>query len=324
MKILVVGCGSIGRRHLDNLVALGEADILVHDIDEERLAGIQMVYPDVVTSSDIEELWTLDPSVAVITSPTNLHLEHALDAAARGCDLLIEKPLADSADGLDELERLVVQNELVTMVACNMRFHWGLRAVKRLLDQGDIGRIVSARIEAGQYLPDWHPQEDYRCMYSARRSAGGGVLLDSIHELDYAMWFFGDVTEIKSMHGHLSSLEIDTEDVGDMLLRFRDGPIVNVHVDYVQRAYSRSCKIIGELGTIFWDIGARSVRIYRSVSGRWATHRQPSEYSIGQMYVDEMRYFLGCVRRREQTFNDVGRARETLRVALAAKGEVSI
>src|SRR5262249_5372924 len=158
--------------------------------------------------SELDEAWRASPDVAVVATPPSTHTAVALEAARRGCHLFVEKPLSDRWDGVDELIAEVRARSLVCLVGCNLRFHPGLVELRRLLDEGAIGRVLGARIEFGQYLPDWHPWEDYRETYSARRALGGGVILDAIHELDYAMWLLGPVSKVTALADHISTLEI--------------------------------------------------------------------------------------------------------------------
>ena len=319
MKILIIGCGSIGQRHIRNLCSLRAGRIFAFDIDKKRLADVRKISPSVTVSTDIKDMWDKNPEIALITVPTALHMKYALGAAKRGCHLFIEKPLSNSIAKADLLQNIIKQKKLVTLIGCNMRFHWAISRTKELLSRNMIGKIVSARLEAGQYLPDWHPREDYRKMYSASKRQGGGVILDIIHEIDYAIWFFGDIENIKSLYGKLSGLKIETEDVAEILLKFKKAPIVNIHLDYVQRYYSRSCKIIGQEGTISWDFNDNSVKVYRAETKKWKVYPGPRKYKFNQTYIDEIKYFLSCVKKRQKTFNDVSFALKTLKVALAAK-----
>ena len=140
-----------------------------------------------------------------------------------------------------------------------------MREVKRLVAEGVAGRLVSIRAQFGQYLPDWHPWEDYRRGYSARRDMGGGVVLDRVHELDYVRWLMGNVTEVCALSGKLSSLEIDSEDTAEILLRFESGAFGSVHLDYVRRDRDCRLEIVGEEGTLEWSY-QRHARVL--VSGR--------------------------------------------------------
>jgi predicted dehydrogenase len=191
--------------------------------------------------------------------------------------------------------------------------------VKRLLNEGAVGRVVAVRVEAGQYLPEWHPWEDYRNGYSARHDLGGGIILDGIHEIDYIRWLLGEVVAVACFAGKLSHLEIDTEDTAAILLRFENGTIGEVHLDYVQRAYSRSCHIIGDEGTIRWDYEAGEVRCYSAATGKWQVIPNPPDWKPNQMYMDEMEHFLNCLARKEEPLLDVFEGRRVLEIALAAK-----
>jgi predicted dehydrogenase len=173
--------------------------------------------------------------------------------------------------------------------------------------------------EVGHYLPDWHPWEDYRQSYSARRELGGGVILDAIHEIDNVRWLLGKVAEATCLAGKLSQLEIDTEDIAAILLRFESGAVGEVHLDYIQRAYRRTCQIIGEDGTLHWDYTAGEVRWFSAQTKQWKVYGNPIGWNPNQMYLDEMRHFLRCVTGEEEPTLDVYDAAQVLRIALAAK-----
>jgi predicted dehydrogenase len=205
------------------------------------------------------------------------------------------------------------------MVGCNMRFHPGVKKVKELLDTNVVGKILSAHIETGSYMPDWRPGIDYRTIYSARKDMGGGVILDAIHEIDYARWMLGEVSVVSCMADKQSSLDIDVEDVADILLRFTSGVIAHVHLDYVQRPYSRNCKFVGENGVITWDFSEGRVGSYSAITKQWTWFKQPDNYDLNQMYVEEMEHFVNCVKAQKKTTLDILGGTEDLRIALAAK-----
>lgn len=300
-------------------MSLGAGEIFAFDTDEKKLDGVNETSSSVSSCDKLELLWDRAPELTFITAPTSLHVRFATEAARRGCHLFIEKPLSDNCGNVDPLLELVEQKGLITLVGCNMRFHWAIARIKSLLEEGTIGRAISAKMETGQYLPDWHPWEDYRNMYCARKDLGGGVFLDSIHEIDYAIWFFGPVTDSTSMYGKLSDLEIETEDVAEIMLKFEAGPVANIHMDYLQRHNARSCKIVGKEGTISWDIHDKAVKVYRAETGRWDRFSEPQGYDMNQMYVDETLYLLDCIQKEKPTFNDVRHGLETLKVAMKAK-----
>lgn len=317
-QFLVIGCGSIGKRHIENLQALGVTDISGFDLRADRRSEVSSRF-GIETVETLDAAWEKRPDVVVITAPTALHVPIALHAAARRCHLFIEKPLSHDWNDVEQLLATVRQNHLITLVGCNMRFHPGLITVKSLLDRHAVGRVIAARVEVGYYLPDWHPWEDYRRGYSARRELGGGVILDAIHEIDYARWLVGEVAGATCIAGTLSSLEIDTEDTAAILLRFESGALGEIHLDYVQRVYSRTCQIIGEEGTIHWDYTAGQVRWYSARTKEWQEFVNPPEWQANQMYLDEMKHYLRCLAGVATPQLDVGEAARVLQIALAAK-----
>jgi predicted dehydrogenase len=318
MKFLVIGCGSIGRRHIRNLKILGAGNIIACDINIECCRYVEQKY-GIKACAELDEALAQEPDVALICTPTSQHIAPALSAAKSGCHLFIEKPLSHSIAGVDELIRMVSRQKVITLVGCNMRFHPGISKIKELLVRESIGRTICARLQAGQYLPDWHPGEDYRKGYSASVSLGGGIILDGIHEIDYITWLMGEVSRVFCFAGRLSSLEIDTEDTAEILLNFKSRAIAEVHLDYVQRAYARSCQVIGEEGTILWDINERQVRLYSAAAKEWQVFPQAADYDMNQMYIDEMKHFLDCLEGRAQPMQDVTAGKKALEVALAAK-----
>lgn len=322
-RFALIGCGSIGKRHLKNLIALGETDLVAFDPREDRRAEIAAF--SVRTVATLEELWAAAPSVVLVTSPTTLHAAHTLAAVSYGAHVFVEKPASDKHDStLDEIITHVREKKLVTLVGCNLRFHPGLLRTKQLLESGRLGNVVSIRAEFGQYLPDWHPWEDYRKGYSARKDLGGGVVLDAIHELDYVRWLIGEVSSVAALTSHRTHIEIDTEDTASILLRFASGIFGEVHLDYVQRAYTRVCVIVGDEGTLVCDLAkGGEIRIFDATSKGWETIPPPEGWSANDMYVEEMKHFVACLRGEQKPMQDVAEATRVLDIALAAKASAA-
>lgn len=318
MRVLVIGCGSIGRRHIGNLLQLGIKDILVVDTRHERLEEVRSQF-DFQAVESLEAALGYQPNAVIVATPTSSHVPLALEAAQHGCHIFIEKPLSHNMENVNKLLQVVQEKKLVTLVGCNMRFHPGIRKIKELLEERAIGHVMAARVEVGQYLPDWHPWEDYRQMYSVRQELGGGIILDAIHEIDYIRWMLGEVKSVACFAGKLSHLEIETEDTAAILLLFANGTIGELHLDYIQRAYSRSCHIIGEEGTIRWDYTDGKVRWYSAKTCKWRYFTNPNNWEPNQMYIDEMAHFLRCLSGEENPLLDVIEAKRVLEVALAAK-----
>ncbi len=333
MKLLIVGLGAIGQRHVRNLRALLGDSV---EILAARSRGLSHVLSDAMTVEAREGLCekygirafaTLDdaladkPDVAFVCNPTSLHLGTALVLARAGCHLFIEKPLAHEYAGVDELLDIVERQKLVATVGYQFRFHPCLTTTDAWLRSGAIGRVLAVRAEVGEYLPGWHTYEDYRGTYGASRALGGGTLLSQIHEMDYLYWFFGLPRKVFTLGGHLSSLDIDVEDVTSTLMQFeRDGSQfpVHLHQDYVQRPASRRCEIVGDTGKIEIDLLRNTNKLYDR-SGQVAQSNEFAGFQRSQMFIEQTQRFLACLDSHAAPAVTLRAGAQSLRMALAAK-----
>jgi predicted dehydrogenase len=315
-RALVVGAGSIGQRHLKNLRALGVQELLACDPDRQRLEALKEL--QVAGFTDFaESLAVGKPEIVLICTPPVFHVTQSIDALKIGAHVFIEKPLSNSLENVDRLVDEARERGRVVQVGYNLRFNPGIGKLKQLIDDSVIGRVLWARLEVGQYLPDWRPSQDYRTSYSAMRELGGGIVLDASHEIDYAIWLLGKPMEVACMAGKVSQLEVDVEDCATLLLRFESGAQADIHLDFVQRSYTRCCKIVGELGTIEWDYSNGEIKIFDAGTARWET--QSYDFDVNDAYVAELRHFLDCIENRQEPIVDLKQGKLVLEVALAAK-----
>lgn len=318
MRGLVVGGGSIGSRHLRNLNKLGVEHLGLVETEASRREAVAAELPVTNFPTLVDGLqWA--PDFVVVATPTHLHLQQTLPVVRAGVPVFVEKPLAHSAAGITELADLIESKKLTTLVGCNMRFHPGPATVKHLLEEKRLGKVLFARVHVGSYLPEWRPNTDYRRNYASRIETGGGCIMDCIHEIDLARWYLGEVHSVFCCAGHLSSLEIETEDVAALVCRHCSGATSEIHLDYVQRTYERGCQIVGELGSIFWDFNSKIVRWYDATNQRWTQYSQPESWEVNQMYIDEMKHFLECLAQRRETTLSIPEAAVLMRVVFAAK-----
>ena len=316
-SVLVAGSGSIGRRHMKNLRQLGVHKLAACDPDSERLVPVVAELGIKPFSDFALALETERPDAVLICTPPVYHIPQALQATQAGSHVFIEKPLSNSLEGIDELAGEIRRRGNIVQVGYNLRFHPGVRKLKELTEQGMLGRMLWAQVEAGQYLPDWRPWQDYRQSYTARRDLGGGILLDGSHELDYIIWLLGLPVELLCMAGHVSRLEVDVEDCADLLLRFSSGTQASIHLDFVQRGYARSCKLAGESGTLLWDFTRPEVKLFSADTNAWQSF--PYAFEPNQMYVSELEHFFECIRTQHSPLVDLQHATNVLRVCLAAQ-----
>jgi predicted dehydrogenase len=333
MKLLVVGLGGIGQRHVRNVRALlGPApEILAYrvrrgsptltdNLDVEPSGRVEDKY-NLKVFDDLDAALREGPDAVLVCNPSALHMPVALQAARAGCSLFIEKPLSHTAEGVRELIGLVETKGLVGLVGYQMRFHPCLQRAHALLEAGAIGRVVAVRVEVGEYLPGWHKYEDYRQMYASRADLGGGVILSQIHELDYVYWLFGMPKRVFALGGHLTRLEVDVEDTASILLEcVVDGRAIPVHVqqDYIQRPPSRTCEVIGDAGRFKIDLGQQTVTVFDAEGSIAESGAYPS-FQRNQLFLEEMRHFIACLEGRETPRVSLRDGASSLMIALAAK-----
>jgi predicted dehydrogenase len=306
MKFLIAGLGSIGRRHLRNLRALGENDIVLlrshkATLPDDELAG----FP--VETDLVEALKIHKPAAVIVANPTSLHLDVAIPAAEAGCHILLEKPISGSLERVGQLEAAAKSSGSRILVGFQFRFHPTLIKAAGLISSGALGKVLTVHAHWGEYLPNWHPWEDYRQSYAARNDLGGGVIRTLTHPLDYVRWLVGEVIEVRALTGHISPLEMDAEDVAEIGLRFAGGAIGGVHVNYVQRPPVHRLEIAGTQGALHWDNADGILNFYKMSQffSEWSAappapileqFAPPDGFERNGMFLDQMKHFLAVAR----------------------------
>ncbi len=290
---LLVGYGSIGRRHLANLSRLGVRDwAVVHTgagtLPFEPPCPVR-TYSDLVDALDAEQ-----PTFAVIANPTALHLGSALACVKRGCHLLLEKPVSHTLDGLDVLVDEVALRGTRVLVGFQFRFHPGLRRIEELLRERAVGAPAHVRVVWGEYLPDWHPWEDWRTGYAARRDLGGGVHHTLCHPFDYLRMLFGNPTGVTASLVDHGPLGLDVPEAADVLLHF-DRVSAQVHLDYWAIPATHRVEIVCDNGTIVWDALLGELRIWDRTEAAWQIEQVPGIEARDELFVSETRHFLDVV-----------------------------
>jgi len=259
----------------------------------------------------------------IIASPSQLHFEQTRLALENGKPVLVEKPVTTNLEDAIALVDIAKEYSGILLNGFNMRFHPAIQWVKEMLVNDTIGKVFAMRAMAGYYLPDWHPETDYRLSYSANRSLGGGSLLDGIHELDFIHYFFGSATQVFCIGGKLSNLEIDTEDMVELTLKTENGVHLAVHMNYLNRTRQRDFQIIGEKGIIKWDSTDGKVRHFDADLQCWLVRDMDFEFHINDTYMNEVRHFLDLVNGKATSLNDEREGLATLAVVEAAKASMA-
>ncbi len=313
MRALVLGCGSVGARHAQNLVGLG-LDVVVYDTDATRtkaLAG----GPGITAVADRDHAEGID--LTVVATPTHRHVEDLNWALDRDSHAIVEKPLGATREDLALAVQLGRNHpDQVVMVACNMRFTEGFRTLQENLES--IGEIAAVSADFGWHLSNWRPQQDYRASYSAHRDQGGGIILDAIHEIDYVLALAGPVAEVSAMWRPGRTLDIDVEELAELTLRHAGGAISSVHLDYLQPRYTRWCRVTGSEGILSWNYADHRVERWMSGSGEVEVLLDDADGDVNAMYVAEMEHCLSAIRSEQSTVNGIENAAAVLEVALTA------
>jgi predicted dehydrogenase len=317
----VVGAGSIGYRHLKNLEKLGVDRLLVYEPSPARRAQIEAEHSHWKFCPEVADFATEAPDAVIVASPSAYHEEHTRIALGWGCAVFVEKPLAPKWGSIEELAEQATKKKLVTMVACNMRFHPGPAQIKSLLEERVIGDLISYRLHFGSCLPNWRPYQDYRQSYSASQETGGAIL-DCIHELDLALWYDGPADLIAARHVPAQPIGLGTDGLAEILVKHQTGTLGSIHLNFIERDYRRSCVCIGTEGTLEWNFHRPEVLQFGPGPNDLTRHPLPDPWELNEMYVDEMRYFLDCVAEGHPTQNSIAQNLPCLRLALEARAAV--
>lgn len=332
MKVLMIGLGSIGQRHLRNLSAyLGEkAEFLAY-----RVRGLQRTFSDTMqirdnvvleneysirTFYDLDEALSQKPDIAYITNITSQHIPCAIKAVESGCDIFLEKPISNNLEGVADLLRAKEKYNRIVFVGFQNRYHPAIKRLRELVHSKDFGKIISVQSEIGERLTTMHTYENYAETYMARRDQGGGVIMNQqIHELDYIQWIFGKPETVTAVCGTNSGLNIDVEDYCDAIYWINNdyGKFpVYCHADFFQYPPSRKCKVIFENGWVAADLIVAAVEYFKNDE---IYKEEFSDFVRNQMFVDEMKDFLSCVENRKHDFLTLEEGIISMKMAMAAK-----
>lgn len=331
MRVLIAGLGAIGQRHARNLHARYGAQV-------ELLAYRTRRLPFVVSEAlqrddsrhvdealglrvfhDLDAALACRPTAVFVCTPSSHHIGIAHRAAEAGCHLYIEKPVSHTLDGLDQLQHTVRAQRLVGVVGCQWRFHPCVQWLRDVLAADVLGNLAYAEIDYAEYLPDWHPYEDYRTSYAARADLGGGVVLTQIHDYDLAWWLFGAPQRVTATGGHVSSLEVDVEDTVDALLEGGRVP-VRIRQTFASRQPRRVVTVVGEKHTATVDLLSGEARTDSNRVPPLTLHG----YQRNQMFIETLAHFGACVEGRASSVIPIEEGAAVLRVALAVKDAIRV
>lgn len=318
LNVLIVGCGSIGRRHARVLTSLDVIDIMAFDNNMEQLDLLKKELPNVRLVSTFE-IGLEEADAVFILTPTRLHIPMAIQAVKAGCHVFIEKPLSVNMDGVNELEKLANETGKKIMVGLCFRYHEGIKKTKQMLDIGRIGRLVSIRAIVGEHFPEVHPE--YKSLYYAQYSGA----FELMHDLDLAIWFAGQpVKNVYSVFGSYSDIGIQAPDIVEFLLGFEDRCTATVHLDFFQSPRRRNLELIGTKGVIIiefasWD--EYTLSVYNTEKRVWES--ETNKTSRDDMFRDEDLEFLESIILNKSIVCTIQEGCKSLRVIEAAQKKIT-
>lgn len=313
MKILILGVGSIGRRHMTNLRNIGETDLVIADPSKAALEKARAMHPGAKFIDDPASVLKFGPFGAVfICSPPQLHLAQLDAALDHGAHVFVEKPFGLTCDGVEAVLKKADAKRLKVMTAFNMRYLELIRAMKKWLDEGRIGRVLGCRICLSSYMPNWHPDEDYRQGFMAYWRSGGGALFDCVHGIDLVQWLAGEIESVACLQ-RTTLLEMETDDVSALTCMTSVGAVCSLYFDFVDRIPRKSLELIGSEGTMIWEYDkSERLTLFKSSAGEQTKVVTKENYA--QCYIEEIKDFLDCAKNGRVPLSDGWNGLSTQRV----------
>lgn len=302
MRILIVGLGSIAKKHINALKSLS-SEFEIYALRSSRDAS---QYEDVINVFDLNYC-VFD--FAIISNPTYLHFDYIKLLSEKSIPLFIEKPPVHSLENFDEILNLVLKKKIMTYVACNLRFHPCLNFLKDKIDDHNL-RVNEINIYCGSYLPDWRPGVNFRKVYSADSKMGGGVHLDLFHEIDYVTWIFGQPKLYNSFKRNVSSLSINAIDYANYTLQY-DKFTASIILNYYRKKTKREIEIVFEDDT--WIIDLINNTITNDENNLIF---EVKDFNILYTYKLQLKYFIDCLNFNKTPMNSLAESIHALQICL--------
>ncbi|MAS87092.1 MAG: hypothetical protein CMH30_03820 [Micavibrio sp.] len=288
-RIAILGLGSIGMRHFSNVVELG-LEPLGYDPSEERRRVALNKIPQANVFDSIEDAINAADAV-IIASPHKYHLEALKQCVAAGKPCLVEKPIATQVEGLHDILQDAQAKNLVVACGFNLRFRPVVEKARDALPS--LGKILWARFICATYLPDWRPDQDYKQNYTADPQSGG-VIFDVAHEIDLACYLLGSAKIVAASAENSGLLEIASEDIAELTLKYEKGGLSQIHLDYVTKPRQRGFEIAGENGVLRVDMVTHKIQMQDCDGSVLLDELCPPEFNNYE-YLEELKDFIAAV-----------------------------
>ena len=337
MKILFIGLGAIGQRHLRNIINLNIKNLEIYAYRNKKLKGeisnslsysknidIEKKY-NIKIIKTLKELQRFKPTAAYICTPSSHHIKYALILAKNNVHLFIEKPLSNNLLGVKTLKEICKKNKILCYVGFQLRFNPVIKKIKEILENKLIGDIVSVNSNICEYMPYFHKYEDYRKTYAAKKELGGGVILSQIHEIDYLQWLFGFPTTIYAVGGKRSDLKIDVEDSVTILMHIINNKVdipITLYMDFLQKLPKRSLVIYGTKGRIEASLTTLDLKLIlednKEKKFNW------KKFERNKNFILQTKNFFDAIQYRKKIMVNLDEGIKSLQIALAIKDSIKL
>lgn len=320
--LLICGLGSIGRRHLRHFRDLGVARIDAYSTGLGTMPILSGSEPD-NTYSSLEEALLQKPQAAVICNPTSLHAETGLKCLEAGCHLLIEKPVDSDPSKASALLKTQKTSGLVVAVAHNMRFHPALKFLKKGIQERRWGEGLIATAHFGNYLPDWHPWEDYTQSYAARKELGGGAVLTHIHEIDFSEWLWGNGVSYAGLTSEKRSIGTDVDECAGVIIKHSSGVLSSITLSLSQKPATRDLRISFSKGNLHLDLLTANVD-FTDKDGVSHTVFSDPKFDIDETYGLQAQGFIDAVVGKNSPLCTLQEAATSLAIAVSVTKDATV
>ena len=319
-KVIIVGLGSIGSKHLSILRKLLPNSVIkvMHHNKSKKSPSESDGY-----IKNISEAIIFSPQLVVISNPSNIHIKTALAFANKKINLFIEKPLSNNINNISKLISAYRKNNMFVSVGYNLRYLPSLIKFKALIDKKILGKLYFFHSTAGYYLPNWRLDTNYTKTVSANKNLGGGVLLELSHELDYVRWIFGEIDSIYSETSKLSNLKIDVEDASALILKFKKNThnhklMATIILDFLRQDKNRECTVIGEKGSLKWNGNSGTIELFDKKNKIWKNlYNDKSDFDIS--YLNQWKDIINRIKKNLEPQVDFFEGVKVLEIIEAAK-----
>jgi len=321
MKFLIIGLGSIGKRHIRNLISLkiNPKNITGYDPRKDRVKEVE-AYGIQNFISSFNEIKENEFDGAFICSPTSLHIKQAILLARKNINLFIEKPLDSKTSNVNKLIKIQKQKKIKILITYPFRFSDHANFFKKLVKNNILGKPIYFKGEFSEYLPDWHPYEKYNSFYMAKKSMGGGSILDQSHILDMAHYIFGDFSKvINCFNARISKLKVNSDDIADIVLHTKNGVYGTIHQDMFGREHKKYMDVYCEKGNIKWNVYDCSVTIYNAINKKYKKYKFKIDHN--HMYINQTKHIFDIIKKNVKPRISLSDGLHTLKTILKAEAK---